>query len=57
MTLSTLNITEADSDILESVKSKCLRKIQLLEVPTIMECKLSILDQYYFVYYPLGSGI
>lgn len=53
MMLKSLNLEENETEKINSVQSICNRKIQLLEIPDILECNHSILEQYYFVYYPL----
>ena len=53
MMLKSLNLEETETEKINAVLSICNRKIQLLEIPHILECVPTILEQYYFVYYPL----
>lgn len=53
MMIETLKLQEEETDRIKAVESICRRKIQLLEIPDVLECAPSILNQYYFVYYPL----
>ena len=57
MTFKSLNLLDTDEEYYLEIKKRTFNRIQIMEVPDILKCISTILDQFYFVFYPLDSLI
>ena len=55
MALKSLNLLETEYHEYTDIINRCLNRIHIMEVCDILKCNSSILEQFYFVIYPLDK--